>query len=138
MPNRSFTVVSLFKLILMCAVLSLVARPVVAGVLQEEIDIFAVLGCQLVFSLAGIISGAILGLTRFHQRSGVVGGALCGCVIGFFLGNIAITAGQGETAVTMIILSVITVVYGMLKSAAELEERRRQLETERPPTERFG
>ncbi len=136
MPSQSFTVLSLFKLVLICAVGSLVVRPVAKGLAQDELELLHVIAAQVTCSLIGIVCGLILGVTQFRRASGIFGGALCGMVIGFILGNISVMAGQGETAVTMLVVAVATVFYGLLKSAARSSKRQRQLATNRPPLDR--
>ena len=136
MHRQSFTVVSLFKLVLICAIGSLVVRPVVKGLAQDELELLQVIAAQVAGSVVGIVCGLILGLTQFRQVSGIAGGVLCGMVIGFILGNISVMAGQGETAITMLLVAVVTVFYGLAQSAATSQKRQRQLATTRPPSDR--
>ncbi|MFC1758037.1 hypothetical protein ACFL2H_04620 [Planctomycetota bacterium] len=136
MPNQPFTVVSLFKLILVCAVLSLVVRPVAKGIAQDELEIIPVVISQITGALIGIMCGIFVGLTQFRRMVGIRGGAICGMIIGFFLGNIFLSAGRGETALTMLVAAVITLLYGILESAANTTAHRRMLETKPPSNER--
>lgn len=131
--GNSFGLATLFKIVLLFALLSLAVRPVGAALANREMTVLQLVSIQVMGGLYGIVVGVIYGLFQLRQSIAVLSGALNGLFVGLFMASMFAGSGHSSTAITLICISGVIVVYGLLASGIQISDRRKRLAVQPPP-----
>lgn len=111
--RRSYPLSLLFVMVTGCGVITAFTTPVVRAVLSDQLSLPAALAAHFLSALAGLPTGAVLGLYHHRRSRGLFWGAVTGIGVGFMAGPVVLAPASGAADLALTSLGGAAVLLAL-------------------------